>query len=82
MSFIRTVLLTGSAFYAILFIIQALQYQPAWIESLVGISIVGFLCALSFKTDEHELHSGEMILIWTCILLFALYALLRTGGII
>lgn len=82
MSLIRNVLLGGSAFYAILFGIQALQHQPVWAESVGGIIIIVLLCALSFKTDEHELHTGEMILIWSCILLFALYALLRTGGVI
>lgn len=82
MSLIRNVLLGGSAFYAILFVIQAIQHQPVWAESVVGITIIVLFSALAFKTDEHELHIGEMIMIWSCILLFVLYALFRTGGVI
>jgi len=82
MSLIRLVCLSGSAFYALIFVIQANEHRPVLGEAIAGIVIIGFLSALSFKTDQHDLHQGEMILVWACILLFALYALLRTGGII
>jgi hypothetical protein len=82
MSLIRQVSLAGSAFYALIFIIQTMQYRPVLAESIIGIGIIGFLSLLSFKTDEHELHTGEVIIIWACILLFALYALLKAGGVI
>lgn len=82
MSLIRTVCLGASGFYAVIFILQALQHRPVWGEAIAGIAIIVFLTAVSFKTDEHELHHGEMMLVWSCILLFALYALLRAGGFI
>jgi len=82
MSLIRQVSLAGIVFYGLIFVIQAMDHRPVWAESVAGIAIITFLAVLSFKTDEHELHLGEMVLIWSCILLFALYALLRAGGII
>ena len=82
MSLIRLVCLMASAFYALLFIIQANEHRPVLGEAIAGIAIIAFLSAVSFQTDEHQLHRGEMILVWTCILLFALYALLRAGGIV
>ncbi|PKL59005.1 MAG: hypothetical protein CVV33_09865 [Methanomicrobiales archaeon HGW-Methanomicrobiales-4] len=82
MSLIRQVSMVGIIFYGLIFVIQAMDHRPVWGESLAGIAIIAFLGAISFKSDEHPLHVGEMILIWACILLFALYALLRAGGII
>jgi hypothetical protein len=79
---IRNVSLAGSVFYALIFIIQAMQHRPVFAEAVAGIGIIIFLTMVSFRTDEHELHTGEMILVWGCILLFSLYALLRAGGII
>ncbi|HWQ66197.1 MAG TPA: hypothetical protein VN372_04920 [Methanospirillum sp.] len=82
MSLIRQVSLAGSAFYALIFVIQAIEHRPVLGEAVAGIAIITFLSVLSFKTDEEQLHHGEMILVWSCILLFALYALLRAGGVI
>lgn len=79
---IRTVCLAGSIFYAAIFLLQALEYHPVIGEAIAGIAIIAILTIISFRTDEHELHRGEMILVWTCILLFSLYALLRAGGVI
>jgi hypothetical protein len=59
-----------------------MQYRSVWAESIAGIGIIAFLTAISLKTDEHDLRRGEMILIWSCILLFALYALFRAGGVL
>jgi hypothetical protein len=82
MSLIRTVCLSGSVCYALIFIIQAIDRRPLLEEAIAGILMIAFLSAISCTTDEHELHTGEMIMIWSCILLFALYALLRAGGIV
>jgi fluoride ion exporter CrcB/FEX len=82
MSLIRNTLLAASGFYALIFIIQTLEQPPVIWEALGGIAILGTLTTLSFKSDTHELHNGEIILIWSCILLFSLYALLRAGGVI
>jgi len=78
---IRTVCLAGSAFYALLFIIQAAEHRPVIGESVAGVAVIAFLTIISFRAGEEELHRGEMILIWVCIILFAVYALLRAGGI-
>jgi hypothetical protein len=79
---IRTVCLAGSIFYTAIFLLQAWEYHPVIGEAIAGIAIIAILTIISFRTDEHELHRGEMILVWTCILLFSLYALLRAGGVI
>jgi hypothetical protein len=82
MSLIRQVLLASSGFYALLFIIQTIERPPVLGESVFGIAIVAFLSLLSTKTDKDVLHRGEILLLWTGILLFALYALLKAVGII
>ena len=81
MSQVRLVLLVGSLFYALIFAIELIQGHILW-QAIIGIFLIAFLSSLSFTKEEHLLHDGEMIAVWSCILLFGLYAILKSGGII
>lgn len=81
MSRIRAVLAGGALVYAVLFGIELIRGHVLW-QAFIGIAAVALLAALPFTKDEHQLHEGEMIGIWACILLFGLYAILKSGGMI
>lgn len=81
MSLIRVILLTGAIIYGLLFAVELIQGHMLW-QAIIGILLIAFLSALPFSKEEHLLHDGEMTAVWTCILLFGLYAILKTGGLI
>ncbi|HOL42003.1 hypothetical protein [Methanospirillum sp.] len=78
---IRKILAGGALVYAVLFGIELIRGHILW-QAIIGIAAVALLAALPFARDEHPLHEGEMIAIWACILLFGLYAILKSGGMI
>ncbi len=80
MSMIRMALIGGALVYALLFGIEFIQGHVFW-QAIIGTVAVILIAALPFVQDEHALHRGEMIMIWICVLLFGLYALLKSGGI-
>ncbi|MDD1724561.1 MAG: hypothetical protein LUQ07_05485 [Methanospirillum sp.] len=81
MSLIVRVLLAGGVIYGGIFLVELLQGHVLW-QALAGIGILAFSAALPLTREEHLLHEGEMIAVWSVILLFGLYAILKTGGIV
>jgi hypothetical protein len=81
MNLIRVALAGGALVYAVLFGIELIRGHILW-QALLGIAAVTVLALLPFTKNEHQLHDGEMIALWTCILLFGLYAILKSGGLI
>jgi|GEM_PF-3964925 len=81
MNLIKKVLLLAGIIYGVLFIIELAEGHILW-QGLVGIGILIFFSCLPEVKKEHSLHKGEMIVIWTCILLFGIYAILKSGGFV
>lgn len=81
MSLISGVLLAGSIVYGTIFAVELLQGHVLW-QAIIGILLIAFLAALPRTREEHLLHDGEMIAVWACILLFGLYAILKSGGLL
>ncbi len=85
MNMIRTVLIAGSAIYIVLFMVELFQGHVL-IQAIIGALIMITVALLPFfgngESSSHDLHNGEMTLVWICILLFGFYAILKTGGII
>lgn len=81
MNLIRVALAGGALIYAVLFGIELAQGHVLW-QALLGIAAVTVLALLPYTSEEHQLHEGETIALWTCILLFGLYAILKSGGLV
>ncbi|MCA1916084.1 hypothetical protein [Methanospirillum hungatei] len=81
MNLIRIALAGGALVYAVLFGIELIRGHVLW-QAVVGIIAVAALALLPLTKNEHQLHDGEMIAVWTCILLFGLYAILKSGGMV
>lgn len=81
MSRISMALAGGALVYALLFGIELFRGHLLW-QAIIGIVAVMILALLPCTKNEHQLHSGEMVAVWICILLFGLYAILKSGGLI
>lgn len=82
MTKIGPVLIAGAVVYAVIAIWQA-TVNTAVVPEAIAIAILlgGFCSALGIKNPE-MIKKGEIAAIWVCILLIAVYGLLRTGGIL
>lgn len=81
MSLITRVLLVGGGVYGGIFLWELLQGHVLW-QALAGIAVLAISSLLPLIREEHLLYQGEMIAVWSVILLFGLYAILKTGGIV
>ena len=81
MNLIRIALAGGALVYAVLFGIELVQGHVLW-QAILGIAAVAILALLPYTCEEHQIHEGEMVALWTCILLFGLYAILKSGGLV
>ncbi len=81
MNLIRIILLAGGIGYTALFIAEFMQGHVFW-QAILGAGVTVLISLLPFSHDEEHLHTGEMALLWICILLFGLYAILKSGGLV
>ncbi|MBP7034874.1 MAG: hypothetical protein KBB00_03875 [Methanospirillum sp.] len=81
MNLIRVALAGGALIYGVLFGIELIRGHVLW-QAVLGIIAVAALALLPFTKNEHQLHDGEMIAVWICILLFGLYGILKSGGLV
>lgn len=81
MNRIRATLLGGAVVYGSIFAIELIQGHILW-QAIIGIFFIAVLACLPYTKEEHLLHEGEMIAVWACILLFGLYAILKSGGFV
>lgn len=81
MNRIQITLLGGAIVYGLLFAMELIQGHVLW-QAIIGIALLAFLAVLPHTKEDHMLHTGEMIAIWICILLFGLYAILKSGGLV
>lgn len=76
------VLVAGAAFYVAIAFWQSV-INPAIIPEAGAIAVLlgGFSSLLAVKNPE-MIKKGEIISIWICILLFAVYGILKIGGLL
>lgn len=79
---IGPVLVAGAVVYILIVVWQA-AVHPAVIPEAAAIAVLlgGFCSVFAIKNPE-MMKRGEIAVVWICILLFALYCLLRIGGIL
>jgi len=81
MNLIRGTLLFGAIIYGLLFALELVQGHILW-QAVIGIILIAIPVCLLYAKEEHPVHQGEMVAVWSCILLFGLYAILKSGGLI
>ncbi|NLA32072.1 MAG: hypothetical protein GX880_09700, partial [Methanomicrobiales archaeon] len=64
MNLLRLLLTAGSAFYAVLFLVQVVQNGSVIYQALAGIILLGIVTALTWMRDELTLKRCEMGVLW------------------
>ena len=67
--------LIGAVFYIALMIVEGAMHPVILPAAAVGSVILGFLATVFLWENEHAVHKGEVIILWTMVLLFAVYGL-------
>jgi hypothetical protein len=67
--------LIGAVFYIALMILEGALHPAILPATAVGAVILGLLATVFIWENEHTVHVGEVIILWTMILLFAAYGL-------
>ena len=79
---IRKAILFGGVLYILITIAQVLDRPMIWLEGLVVCGALAAATAYFLITDEHRLHTSEIIALWAAVLLFAVYSCLKYGGVV
>ena len=67
--------LIGAVFYIALMIVEGAMHPEILPAAAVGAVILGLLATVFLWENEHAVHKGEVIILWTMVLLFAAYGL-------
>ena len=68
-------ILVAAVFYIVLMSIEGAVHPAILPAAAVGSVILGFLATVFLWENEHAVHKGEVIILWTMVLLFAAYGL-------
>ena len=79
---IRECILAGGVIYVLIAIIQIIRRPALAFEGIVVIIGLALATAFYLTHREHELHTGEAIAFWASVLLFAVYGILKFGGVL
>lgn len=79
---IRECILAGGILYVIITVIQVIQRPSILMESVVVGFALLFATAFYLTRNEHTLHASEAAALWAAVLLFAVYGMVKVGGLI
>lgn len=65
--------LIGAVFYIALMIVEGALHPAILPAAAIGAVILGFLATVFLWENEHAVHKGEVIVLWTMVLLFVVY---------
>ena len=82
MSRIGTALTAGVIVYIIIVLWQAAVYPAVIGESIAIAVLLGVFGSLLAVKDPAVIKRGEMTAIWVCIGLFAIYGIMKAGGML
>ena len=82
MTHIKKILTAGLVAYLVIAAWQVISH-PEIVAQALGLGILFIiLVAIAWITDEAILKKAEMLILWICVGLFGLYAILVAGGIV
>ncbi len=79
---IREAILFGGVLYILITIAQVIDRPMIWYEGIVVSVALAAATTFYLITDEHRLHTSEIVALWAAVLLFVLYGGLKYGGIV
>lgn len=79
---IRKAILAAGLIYLAVTIVQLAERGSLLLEAVVFGAVLAGGTALYFYRDEHRLERIEIIILWSCILLFVLYMALKLAGVV
>lgn len=82
MTWIQKAVLASVAFYILLMVAEIMTHPQILPGAVAGSVLLGVVAGAFLYRDDHNLHSGEMILVWAMILLFVCYGVLCMTGVI
>ena len=79
---IREVVACAAVIYLVINLVEIMRYPFIGPEgAIIGIALC-LAAALFWIRDEHTLHRWESTALWTVVLLFLLYGLMKFGGVL
>lgn len=82
MTHLQKILTAGLIAYLCLAVWQVLSYPEIYLQVLALSIFLVILTVITWMTDEERLKKVEMAVIWVCVGMFGLYAILVAGGIV
>jgi hypothetical protein len=79
---IQKAILFGGVLYILITFMQVLDRPTIWLEGFVVSVALAAATAYYLMQDEHRLHTSEMVALWAAVLLFAVYGILKFGGVL
>lgn len=67
--------LAAVIFYIALMVVEGALHPVILPAAAIGSVILAFLATVFIWENEHSVHKGEVIILWTMVLLFAAYGL-------
>ncbi len=79
---IKKILTGGLIAYLIIAVWQVISHPEISLQALALGVVLIILTGIAWISDEEILKKTEMVILWICVGLFGLYAMLVVGGIV
>ncbi len=79
---IREVILGGGVIYLAILAIQFLQRPSEALGAVIAASVLALATGLYWYDNHHRIHTWEMVALWSVVLLFLVYGLVKYAGIL
>jgi FtsH-binding integral membrane protein len=82
MTQIKNILTAGLVVYLLIAVWQGTSRPEIFLQALaLGVLLI-ILTGIAWISDEEVLKRTEMVILWICVGLFGLYAMLVAGGVV
>lgn len=73
----------GAIFYIALILVEGALHPSVLLPGVIGAVVLALLATVFGLKNEHAVHKGEVIVLWTMVLLFVAYGLFQfiVGGV-
>jgi uncharacterized membrane protein len=79
---IREVILLGGAIYLVILAVQLFQVPSEALGVVIAASILALATGLYWYDNHHRIHTWELVALWSVVLLFLVYGLLKYAGVL
>jgi uncharacterized membrane protein len=79
---IREVILLGGAIYLVILAVQLFQVPSEALGVVIAASILALATGLYWYDNHYRIHTWELVALWSVVLLFLVYGLLKYAGVL